>query len=175
MVLVTSGSRPISGSMPPLAALSTSSTVYCSRAEPPGLPSCSSPVGEPSVCSCSPARAVGNVFQHVQPADAVGLQVIDGVGILLLEEGRQNVAHFHLLLARGLHLHDGALQDALYTERLHDFGRTVLGQGFHVFVEKALQLMLEAYDVDTAMHQDVNGLIPQGAWQRADAPESGIP
>jgi len=101
-----------------------------------------------------PARAMGDVFQHVQPAHTMGLQIVDGVGILFLEKGRQNIADFYLLLPRGLHLHDGTLENALHAERLHHFRIGVLGQGFHMIGKKTLKLMLQAHHIDAAMDQN---------------------
>ena len=59
------------------------------------------------------ADAVGDEIHHVQAGDALFLQVIDRVGVLLAEDGHQHVGPVHFLLAGGLDMQDGPLDDAL--------------------------------------------------------------
>src|SRR5207244_698091 len=60
--------------------------------------------------------AVRDVVDDVQARDALLLQEIDGVGILLAEDRHQHVGPGDLLLAGGLHVQDGALDHALEAE-----------------------------------------------------------
>jgi hypothetical protein len=63
--------------------------------------------------------AVGDEVDHVQPRHALLVQVVDGVRVLLAEDGDQHVGagDFLLAVASGLHVHDGALDHALEAER----------------------------------------------------------
>ncbi len=86
--------------------------------------------------------AVGNEIDHVQARHALLVQVVDGVRILLTEDGHEDVGarDFLFAVAGGLHMHDGALNHTLETQRglrvhfvgARDLGRVVLdevGQG----------------------------------------------
>ena len=53
---------------------------------------------------------MGDVAQEVQPADALPLEQVDGVGVALAVEGDEDVAAVDLVLAARLHLHRGPLQ-----------------------------------------------------------------
>jgi hypothetical protein len=62
--------------------------------------------------------AVGNEIDHVQAGDALLVQVVHGVRVLLAEDRDQHVGagDFLLAVAGGLHMHDGALDHALETQ-----------------------------------------------------------
>ncbi len=98
---------------------------------------------------------VGDVLQHVQAADAVAVQEVDGKGVLLLEHGGDDVAHVHGLLAGGLLLPHGALHDAAHAQGLDHLALGVLGQGVHVLAEKRLQLLAQPVHVGPAGVQHV--------------------
>ena len=91
--------------------------------------------------------AVRDVVDDVQARDALLLQEVHRVRVLLAEDRHQHVGAGDLLLARGLHVQDGALDDALEAERrlrvdlavggdarrlLGDVLRQVLAQLVHV-------------------------------------------
>jgi hypothetical protein len=59
--------------------------------------------------------AVGDEVDHVQAGDALLVQVVHGVRVLLAEDRDQHVGagDFLLAVAGGLHVHDGALDHAL--------------------------------------------------------------
>ena len=61
--------------------------------------------------------AVGDVIDHVQPGDVLLVEQIDRLGVLLAEQGHQDVGPGDLLLARGLHVEDRPLQDPLEAQR----------------------------------------------------------
>ena len=91
--------------------------------------------------------AVRDVVDDVQARDALLLQEVHRVGVLLAEDRHQHVGAGDFLLARGLHVQDGTLDDALEAERglrvhlavgrdarglLGDVLRQVLAQLVHV-------------------------------------------
>ena len=63
--------------------------------------------------------AVGNEIDHIQARDALLVQVIHRMRVFFAKNGDQHVraSHFLLATAGGLHMHDGALDHALETER----------------------------------------------------------
>ena len=65
------------------------------------------------------ANAVRDEVHHVQACHALLVQVIDRMRILFAEDRNQHIGtgHFLLAIARGLHVHDGALDHALKTQR----------------------------------------------------------
>ena len=63
------------------------------------------------------ADPVRDEINHVQPGDFLLLQVINGVRVLLAENGDQNIGAVDFLLAGGLHVENGALDDPLETQR----------------------------------------------------------
>ncbi len=63
------------------------------------------------------ADAVRNEVHDIEPGHALLVQEVDRVGILLAENRDQHVGPGHFLLARRLHVQDGALDHALEAER----------------------------------------------------------
>ena len=63
--------------------------------------------------------AVGNVIDHVQTGHALLVQIVDSMRIFLAKNGHQHVGagDFFFAIARGLHMHDGALNHTLKTQR----------------------------------------------------------
>ena len=59
--------------------------------------------------------AVSNEVHHIQACDTLLVQVVHGMRVLFAEDGHQHIGtgHFLFAIARGLHMHDGALDDAL--------------------------------------------------------------
>jgi hypothetical protein len=103
--------------------------------------------------------AVGDEVHHVQPRHALLVQVVDGVRILLAEDGHQHVGagDFLLAAARGLHVHDGALDHALETQRglgVDLFGAAHRGR---VFLDEGGQALAQVVDVGGAGAQHLGG------------------
>ena len=61
--------------------------------------------------------AVRDVVHHVEARDALLVEEVDRVRILLAVDGDQHVGAGDFLLAGRLHVQDGALDDALESER----------------------------------------------------------
>ena len=59
---------------------------------------------------------MSNVVDHVQACDAL---LVHGMGVLFAEDGHEHIGARHLLLAIacGLHMHDGALNHTLESQR----------------------------------------------------------
>ena len=59
--------------------------------------------------------AMGNEVHHVEAGHALLVQEVDGVGVLLAEDGHEHIGPGDLLLAvgGGLDMHDGPLNDPL--------------------------------------------------------------
>ena len=60
-----------------------------------------------------------NEVDHVETGHALLVQVVHGMRVLLAEDGHQHIRAHDLLLAvaRRLHVHDGALNHPLETQR----------------------------------------------------------
>ena len=60
-----------------------------------------------------------NKVNHVQTGHTLLVQVVDGVRVLLAKDGHQHIGtgNFLFATARALHMHDGALNDALKAKR----------------------------------------------------------
>ena len=107
--------------------------------------------------------AVRNVVQHVQPGHAVLFQQIDGVVVVLAEQGHEEIPRLDHLFAARLHVGRGALQHAVEGERLLwvDVAR-IFGQGFEIVLEELFQVGLEFLHVRAALPHDVgHGLVLQ--------------
>ena len=175
----TSLSRPISGSIRPSLADTFRLVVNCSSA-PCWLLLCScSPSGASSLAGFLGLRGlgdpVGDVVDHVQPGDALLVQVVDGVRILLAEDGDQHIGAGHFLLAvgGGLHVHDGALDHALESER--GLGIDLLGtrDDRRVLLDEPGQALAQLVHVRHAGAQDLGSrrVVQQGEQQVLDRDE----
>ena len=87
------------------------------------------------------ADAVGNVIDHVEPGDALLLQEIHRVRILLAVDGDQHVGAIHFLLAGRLHVQDGTLDHALETERRLGVDIVLATDHWRVFVDEIGQIL----------------------------------
>ena len=113
--------------------------------------------------------AVGNVIDHVQACDALLVQVVDGVGVFFAKNGDQHVGagDFLLAAAGGLHMHDGALNHPLETQRglrIHivaagDLGRVVFDE-----VGKCLAQIVNIGGAG-AQHFGCTGVVQKGQQQ----------
>ena len=76
--------------------------------------------------------AVGDEIHHIEAGNALLVQVVHRVRVFLAKDGDEHVGagDFLLAIARGLHVHDGALDDALEAQRglgVHLVGASHLG------------------------------------------------
>jgi hypothetical protein len=118
---------------------------------------------------------VGNEVDHVQARHALLVQVVHGVGVFLTKNRDQHVGagHFLFAVARALHVHDGALDDALEPERglgVHLFGAGHLGR---VVLDEIRQGLAQIVDVGGAGTQHLGGagVVQQGEQQVLDGDE----
>ena len=61
---------------------------------------------------------MGDVIHHVQAGHALLVQIVNGVRVFFTKDGDQDIGtrDFFFTVARGLHVHDGALDDPLETQ-----------------------------------------------------------
>ena len=119
--------------------------------------------------------AVGDEVDHVQPGHALLVQVVHRVRILLAEDRHQHVGAGDLLLAAAgaLHMHDGALDDALEAQRrlrVHLLGAR---DGGRVFLDEGDQALAQVVDVGRAGAQHLGGrrVVEQRHQQMLDGDE----
>jgi hypothetical protein len=103
--------------------------------------------------------AVGDEVDHVQARDALLVQVVHGVRVFLAKDGDQHVGagDFLLAIAGGLHVHDGALDDALEAQRglgVHLVGARHLGR---VVLDEVGQRLAQVVDVGRTGAQHLGG------------------
>ena len=92
---------------------------------------------------------MGDEVDHIQPRNALLVQVVHGVRVFFAKNGYQYIGtgDFFLAIARALHVHDGALNHALKTQRglgVHVFGA---GQGGVVLFDEVEQPRAQVVDV----------------------------
>ncbi len=97
---------------------------------------------------------VRDVVQYIEPRHALGAQKILGVGVLLQEDGGQDVAHRHLGLVGGTGMADRPLDHPLKPDGLLQDVFAALGNFFDFFLKKALQLPEDGFDVAAAVLDD---------------------
>jgi len=121
------------------------------------------------------ANAVRNEIDHVEAGHALLVQVVHGMRVLLAKNGHQHVGAGHLFLAVtcGLHMHDGALNDALETQGrlgVHLVGTGHLGG---VVLDEGGQRLAQVVDVGRAGTQHLGGagVVEQGEQQVLDGDE----
>ena len=113
--------------------------------------------------------AVGDEIDHIQTGHALLVEVVDGVRVFFTEDGHQHIGagHFFLAVAGGLHMHDGALDDALKTQR---------GLGVHIVIARHLRRVVldevgkglaQVIDVGRTrtQHFGCTGVVEQGQQQ----------
>ncbi len=121
------------------------------------------------------ADAMREEIHHVEPGDTLLVQVIDRMRIFLAEDRHQHIGARHLFLAvgGGLHVHDGALNDALESQR---------GLGVHivrtrhdggVFLDERGQAFAQIVQIRRASAQHLGGrrVVEQGQQQMLDGNE----
>ena len=84
--------------------------------------------------------AVRDVVQDIESCDVLRLQQLRGVGVRLLQNGREHVPESDFVLAGALHVQDRRLQHPLERERLVRFPTSPavakLFEGAEEFVER---------------------------------------
>ncbi len=98
--------------------------------------------------------AVRDVVHHVQARDALLVEEVDGVGILLAVDGDQHVGAGHFLLPGRLHVKDRALDDALESERGLRVDLAGAGDGRGVLHHEVRKGFLQLVDLRRAGLQD---------------------
>ena len=96
--------------------------------------------------------AVRDVLQHVESRDALRAQQLDGVRVGLLEDRRQQIARFDLVLLRALRVVEGVLHHAVEGERL-ERGRLRVFEFLDVLVEEALECEFQRREVGARVPQ----------------------
>ncbi len=125
--------------------------------------------------------AVRDEIHHIEARHPLLVQVIDGMGILLPENGDQHVGagDFLLAVAGRLHMHDGALDHALEAERGLRVGLGIGRQDRGVVGDEVLQVLAQIFDVAGAGPQDLGRrrVVEQGQQQVLDGDEfvPGLP
>ena len=112
---------------------------------------------------------MGDEIDHVQASHALLVEVIHGVRILFTKYRHQHIGtgDFFFTVAGGLHMHDGALNNALKTQR---------GLGVHIVVTRHLrrvvldevgQGLAQVIDIGRAgtQHFGGTGVVKQGQQQ----------
>ena len=101
--------------------------------------------------------AMGNEVHHIEAGHALLVQEVDGVGVLLAEDGHEHIGPGDLLLAvgGGLDMHDGPLNDPLEAQR--GLGVDVVGalDDRRVLGDVASQGFAQDIHVDCAGPKDV--------------------
>jgi hypothetical protein len=105
------------------------------------------------------ADAVGDEVHDVQTGHALLVEVIHGVRILFAEDGHQNVGSgdFLLAVAGRLHVHDGALDDALEAQGGLRVNLVGAGDLRRVVLDEVRQGLAQVVDVGRAGAQNLCG------------------
>ena len=98
--------------------------------------------------------AVGQVVDDVEAGDVLLVEEVDRVRVFFSEDRHQYVRAGDLLLARGLHVIDGALQHALEAQRRLGVATVIFGQARHGGFDRLLEIRAQAVGVRTGRLQD---------------------
>jgi hypothetical protein len=117
--------------------------------------------------------AMRDVVDDVQPRDALLLQEVHGVRVLLAEDGDQHVGAGDFLLAGTLHVQDGALDHALEAERGLRVDLAVGRDARRLLGDVLGQALAQLVHVGAAGPQDLRrrGVVEQGQQQVLDRDE----
>jgi hypothetical protein len=119
--------------------------------------------------------AVGDVVDDVQARDALLVQVVHGMRILLAEDRHEHVGagDFLLAAAGGLHVHDRALDHALEAQRRLGVDLFGAAHGGRVLADEGGQALPQVLDVGRAGAQDLGrrGVVQQREQQVLDGDE----
>ena len=102
--------------------------------------------------------AVADVLDRVEARHLLLLQEIGGVALALGEDGDEHVGAGHLLAARGLHVHDGAMDDALEAGRRLGLRGLLGDKRAEIVVEIARDARAQRLEVDRAGAHDRGGV-----------------
>ena len=91
-----------------------------------------------------------NEVHRVKARHILLLQEIGRIALPLRKDGDQDIRTGHLLAAGRLHMHDGAMDDALKTRRGLRFAVLIEDQIGQFFIEEVGQLGSQALDVNIA-------------------------
>ena len=95
-------------------------------------------------------NAVADILHGIEPCHILLLQEKCGMALAFRENRDQHVGARHLLAARGLHVHDGAMHDALEARRRLRFGAARRDQVFEFVVEELGQALAQLVQIDVA-------------------------
>jgi hypothetical protein len=121
------------------------------------------------------AHAVRDEIDHVQAGHALLVQVVDRMRVFFTEDGHQHIGARDFLLAVGsrLHVHDGALDHALETQRRLGIDLARAWHGGRVVTNKIGQGFAQIFNIDGACTQHFGGrrVVQQGQQQVLDRDE----
>jgi hypothetical protein len=103
------------------------------------------------------ADAMRDVIHYIQAGDALFLQEIHRVRILFAIDRDQHVGAIDFLLARGLDMQDGALDDALESERRLRVDVVLAGNGRRMLVDEIGEVLAQRIGLGTAGAQRLGG------------------
>ena len=111
--------------------------------------------------------AVRDVVHHVQAGDGALVEEIHRMRILLAEQGDQDVGAGHFFLVGGLHMQDGALDDALEADRRLGVHFVVARQDRGMGSDEIGQRRAQFVDVGAAgaQHMRGGGVVQHGEQQ----------
>ena len=116
---------------------------------------------------------VRDVVDHVEPGDVLPVEEVHRLGFALAEDRDEHVGAGDLLLARGLHVEDRALEDALESEGRLCLAFVLRREHRRVLVEIARERAAQLLDLDPARAQHLagGGIVEQGEQQVLDGHE----
>ena len=101
------------------------------------------------------ADAVGNEIHHVESGDALFLQIVDRVRVFFAEDRHQDIRPVDFLLAGGLDVQDGALDNALESQRRLRIDFFLALDTRRVLTDKFVQIAAELCDIAAASAQGI--------------------
>ena len=105
---------------------------------------------------------MSDVADDVQPADPLLLQEVHRKALRLVEHGDQHVVPVDFFLAGTIHMRRGPGDDPLKAQTGLGLDELFPGQGFDLFVQKALQNRRQALDIRAGVVQNLARLLFQG-------------
>ena len=117
--------------------------------------------------------AVADVLHRIEAGHLLLLQEVGGVALALGEDGDEHVGAGHLLAAGGLHVHHGAMDDALEAGRRLCLGGVLGDERAQIVVEIAGDARAQRLQVDRAGAHD-RGRIPIVEKRKQQVLERGV-
>ena len=118
---------------------------------------------------------VSDKIHHIQAGHTLLVEVIHRVRIFLAKDGNQHIgaSHFFLAAAGGLHMHDGALNHALKTQRRLSIYIVCAGHLGRVVFDEVGQRLAQVLDIRRAGSQNFGsaGVVQQCQQQVLDGDE----